>query len=128
MLVHMWCAGNSVLVVVQPLRMQALFGEGSGLIWLDDVECDGSESTLSSCSARIFGFENCSHDEDASVICSKLYRMTYPLGSIVGIQYVHYYLIVILIIILNFVFKKFLLIFQQIRVNQLFKKECSFPK
>ncbi|CAN0167673.1 unnamed protein product [Lampetra fluviatilis] len=47
----------------------ARFGLGSGLIWLDDVQCSGYETQLSDCSHRPWGTHNCGHDEDASVIC-----------------------------------------------------------
>ncbi|XP_078725437.1 scavenger receptor cysteine-rich domain-containing protein DMBT1-like [Lampetra fluviatilis] len=48
----------------------AYFGEGSGNIWLDDVQCTGNESRLSECGHPPFGIHNCGHNEDASVICS----------------------------------------------------------
>ncbi|XP_078733689.1 uncharacterized protein LOC144948133 [Lampetra fluviatilis] len=47
----------------------ARFGWGSGLIWLDDVQCSGYETQLSDCSHRPWGTHNCGHNEDASVIC-----------------------------------------------------------
>ena len=47
----------------------AHFGEGSGQIWLDNVECSGYESLLTSCTANNFGEENCGHGEDAGVTC-----------------------------------------------------------
>ena len=48
----------------------ARFGQGSGKIWLDDVHCQGNESSIVNCRHRPWGEHNCGHDEDASVICS----------------------------------------------------------
>ncbi|PIK47660.1 putative deleted in malignant brain tumors 1 protein-like isoform X5 [Apostichopus japonicus] len=46
----------------------ASFGEGSGEIHMDDVECTGDESNLLSC--RHTSIDNCGHGEDAGVVCS----------------------------------------------------------
>ncbi|XP_059586039.1 deleted in malignant brain tumors 1 protein-like [Alligator mississippiensis] len=51
---------------------RARYGQGSGNILLDDVRCNGNESSLVQCSHRGWGTHNCNHQEDASVICSEI--------------------------------------------------------
>ncbi|KAL8176302.1 UNVERIFIED_CONTAM: hypothetical protein K2H54_030405 [Gekko kuhli] len=53
----------------------ARFGRGMDPIWLDDVECTGTESSLSDCKAKPFGTNNCNHGEDAGVVCSDDLRL-----------------------------------------------------
>ena len=48
----------------------ARFGQGSGKIWLDDVQCQGNETSIVNCRHRPWGVHYCRHSEDASVICS----------------------------------------------------------
>uniref|UniRef100_A0A8C3H8M1 Soluble scavenger receptor cysteine-rich domain-containing protein SSC5D n=1 Tax=Chrysemys picta bellii TaxID=8478 RepID=A0A8C3H8M1_CHRPI len=48
----------------------ARFGRGSDRIWLDNVNCTGTEVALSDCRARPWGVNNCTHGEDAGVVCS----------------------------------------------------------
>ena len=47
----------------------ARFGAGSGPIWLDEVQCVGTESSLTNCRHDGWKVHNCRHHEDASVIC-----------------------------------------------------------
>ncbi|NWV12328.1 MARCO protein, partial [Ptilonorhynchus violaceus] len=43
---------------------------GTGQIWLDDVNCSGSEITIVDCSKREWGVNNCNHQEDVGVECA----------------------------------------------------------
>ena len=49
--------------------MFAAYGQGTGPIWLDNVECIGNEARLADCPANAIGSHNCIHFEDASVRC-----------------------------------------------------------
>ena len=49
---------------------RAIYGQGSGQIWLDDVKCVGTEQALGNCSHNGWGLHNCGHGEDANVRCS----------------------------------------------------------
>ncbi|NWU90412.1 DMBT1 protein, partial [Upupa epops] len=48
----------------------AWFGEGSGPIWLNGLRCRGSEKRLAQCRHHGWRPHVCSHEEDASAICS----------------------------------------------------------
>uniref|UniRef100_G3U4X9 SRCR domain-containing protein n=1 Tax=Loxodonta africana TaxID=9785 RepID=G3U4X9_LOXAF len=47
-----------------------LFDLGSGLIWLDNLQCTGKESHVWMCPSQGLKKHNCSQDWDAGVICS----------------------------------------------------------
>lgn len=49
----------------------AFFGEGTGLVWMEDVKCTGSESSVRICPTKAFGTSTCSHAKDAGVICNR---------------------------------------------------------
>ena len=45
------------------------YGEGTGRIWLDEVECNNSNSNILMCDHKGLGVDDCGHYEDAGVIC-----------------------------------------------------------
>lgn len=63
MIVQLYTAGG--LAVIYPL---AYFGEGSGPIHLEVLECEGTEFSLTEC-PQLGTTLNCVHSQDASVIC-----------------------------------------------------------
>jgi len=46
------------------------YGLGTGPIYLDQVQCSGTELTLQECTHDGVGVHNCGHSEDAGVICN----------------------------------------------------------
>ena len=63
---------------------RAWFGEGTGSTWLDDVQCDGTESSIYQCgnipqNGSLWTPVNCEHSKDASVICLRNLSMAIKL-------------------------------------------------
>ena len=51
------------------VSLQSGFINGAGRIWLDNVNCGGTERGLINCPANPLGTHNCGHSEDAGVRC-----------------------------------------------------------
>ena len=51
---------------------QAYFGQGQGNIYLENVQCNGSESSLKDCPASELGVHDCYHSEDAGAKCQSM--------------------------------------------------------
>ncbi|KAI4900607.1 hypothetical protein NFI96_032246, partial [Prochilodus magdalenae] len=72
-----WGMGNAAVVCRElgcgeavDAPRSAHFGRGNGPIWMDNVGCSGSESTLKNCASTGWGKHNCDHGQDAGAICS----------------------------------------------------------
>ena len=48
-------------------RSRAFFGQGTGPIQIDNVQCSGTETRLQDC--NLLRTHNCAHSEDAGVTC-----------------------------------------------------------
>lgn len=49
------------------------YGAGTGPIFLDDVQCTGSEAGLQACKSRGWGVHNCRHTQDVALFCGSAY-------------------------------------------------------
>lgn len=57
-------------------KQSAAYGQGSGYIVLDDVDCRGPETSIASCRHYGYKHNNCGHDEDVGVVCCRYISCT----------------------------------------------------
>lgn len=51
------------------MALNSGFTDGVGEIWLDEVQCAGTETRLVHCQSRPLGSHDCGHGDDAGVRC-----------------------------------------------------------
>ena len=61
---------------------QAGYGQGTGPIHLDNVQCRGDETDIMRCSHNGVGINNCNHAEDAGVSCRVAGTLGWDLASL----------------------------------------------
>uniref|UniRef100_A0A8C5ZCH8 SRCR domain-containing protein n=1 Tax=Marmota marmota marmota TaxID=9994 RepID=A0A8C5ZCH8_MARMA len=67
---HVVCRQIGCGVAIDAMHYAQL-GKGSGLIWLDELKCTGEEDQVWKCPSQGWGLQDCTHNEDAGVICSE---------------------------------------------------------
>ncbi|PIK36252.1 hypothetical protein BSL78_26916 [Apostichopus japonicus] len=68
---------------VDKVRKNAFFGEGNGQIFMDGIECDGTERAITDC--PYISNHNCIHSEDAGVVCTSDFVAVCPSNKTISV-------------------------------------------
>ncbi|KAK7149908.1 hypothetical protein R3I94_009281 [Phoxinus phoxinus] len=72
-------------------RSGGYFGQGPGPVWLSDVQCSNTESTLRHCSLKEWGQNTCGHEKDAGVACHRKIKFSDGINACSGRVDIFYY-------------------------------------
>uniref|UniRef100_A0AAX7TLN5 Lysyl oxidase homolog n=1 Tax=Astatotilapia calliptera TaxID=8154 RepID=A0AAX7TLN5_ASTCA len=67
----------------------AKYGKGQGKIWLDNVQCHGGEKSIEFCKSRGWGNSDCTHDEDAGVVCKDERIPGFVDSNVIDVKYMN---------------------------------------
>ncbi|XP_016302878.1 deleted in malignant brain tumors 1 protein [Sinocyclocheilus anshuiensis] len=72
-------------------RIGGYFSQGSGPVWLSDVQCSYSETTLRHCNLQGWGQNSCGHEKDAAVACRSRIKLENGFNACSGRVEIFYY-------------------------------------
>ncbi|XP_076860600.1 antigen WC1.1-like [Brachyhypopomus gauderio] len=72
--------------VALSVPVPAWFGPGTGPIQLNEVQCEGSETSLWNCRYQLCREDECGHQEDVGVVCSDFKEMRLSEGCVGNLE------------------------------------------